>query len=169
MADTASLIIPDIRTGFGMDSHRFAAGDTKKLILGGVEIPGEPGFEANSDGDVVFHALFNAVSQALGEGSISYFADPLCRKGVTDSGEYLAVIRDIMGQRGYAIGNIGIMLEGSRPRIAGREGPMKDRIAGIFTITPDRIGITATSGEGLTDFGRGLGMQCFCVVTLQRK
>ena len=169
MADTVPLIAPDIRIGFGMDSHRFVTGVTKKLVLGGVEIPGEPGFEANSDGDILFHALFNAVAQALGEGSISYYADPLCRKGITDSSKYLAVIRGIMAQRGYAVGNIGIMLEGKRPRVAGLEGPMKERIAGIFGITPDHIGITATTGEGLTDFGRGLGMQCFCVVMLQRK
>jgi 2-C-methyl-D-erythritol 2,4-cyclodiphosphate synthase len=165
----ADPVIPDIRIGLGMDSHRFSADKAGRLILGGVEFPGESGFEANSDGDVLFHALFNAISQALGEGSISYYADPLCRKGITDSGEYLAVIRDIMTGRGYAIGNIGIMLEGSRPRIAGFEGPIKDRIAGIFSINPGRIGITATSGEGLTDFGRGLGMQCFCVVTLREK
>ncbi len=169
MADTSALTPPEIRIGFGTDSHRFSDDETRILILGGVVFPGETGFEANSDGDVVFHALFNAVSQALGEGSISYFADPLCRKGITNSGEYLVLIRGIMDRRGYAIGNIGVMLEGKRPRIAGLEGPMKERIAGIFNIATDTIGITATSGEGLTDFGRGLGMQCSCVVTLRRK
>ncbi|HNW27916.1 MAG TPA: 2-C-methyl-D-erythritol 2,4-cyclodiphosphate synthase [Spirochaetota bacterium] len=158
--------IPAIRVGFGMDSHRFAEEGAGRLVLGGVEFPGETGFEANSDGDVVFHALFNAIAQALGEGSISYYADPLCRRGITDSGEYLALIRVIMAQRGYGIGNIGIMLEGSRPRISGREMPMKERIAEILGTAADRIGITATTGEGLTDFGRGIGMQCFCTVTL---
>jgi 2-C-methyl-D-erythritol 2,4-cyclodiphosphate synthase len=170
MVSRIPVIAADTRVGFGMDSHRFVAhGEMKKLVLGGILMPEEPGFEANSDGDVVFHALFNAIAQALGEGSISYYADPLCRKGVTDSGEYLAVIRDIMARRGFSVGNIGIMLEGKRPRIAGHELPMKNRIAAIFDITPDRIGITATTGEGLTDFGRGLGMQCQCVVTLNRK
>jgi 2-C-methyl-D-erythritol 2,4-cyclodiphosphate synthase len=165
-----AVIAADTRVGFGMDSHRFVGpGVDKMLVLGGVAMPGEPGFEANSDGDVAFHALFNAIAQALGESSIGYYADPLCRNGVTDSCKYLAVIRDIMTGRGYEIGNIGIMLEGKRPRIAGHETSMKGRISSIFGIAPDRIGITATSGEGLTDFGRGLGMQCFCVVTLRRK
>lgn len=169
MADPISVVAADIRIGFGTDSHRFLTGTADKpLVLAGVAFPGEPGFQANSDGDVVFHALFNAIAQALGEGSISYYADPLCKNGITDSAEYLFVIRDMMLIRGYGIGNIGVMLEGSRPRISGHEGAMKERIASIFGIAGDLIGITATTGEGLTDFGRGLGMQCSCVVTLRR-
>ena len=171
-ADLARSAIParDSRVGFGTDSHRFAGGsEPKKLILGGVEFTGAPGLEANSDGDVVLHALFNAISQALGERSIGHYADPLCAGGVSDSAAYIGVIMKIMEERGYEVGNIGVMIEGSRPRIAGNEERMKNRIGELTGTGPDRVGITATTGEGLTDFGRGLGVQCSCTVMLNRK
>lgn len=171
-ADLARSAAParDSRVGFGTDSHRFTDGvASKKLMLGGVEFPGMPGLEANSDGDVVLHALFNALSQALGEKSIGHYADPLCAAGVSDSAAYIGVIMKIMEGRGYGIGNIGVMIEGSRPRIAGNEERMKERIGAITGTGPERIGITATTGEGLTDFGRGLGVQCSCTVMINRR
>lgn len=156
------------RVGIGTDSHRFvAAGQGRPLVLGGVIFPGEPGLEANSDGDVILHALYNAIAQALGERSLGHVADPLCAAGVTDSAAYLQVIRPLMNERGYRLGNIGIMIEGRRPRFAGHEERMRDRIAAIMGIDSSQVGITATSGEGLTDFGRGLGLQCLCTVMLR--
>ncbi|MFH1134268.1 MAG: 2-C-methyl-D-erythritol 4-phosphate cytidylyltransferase [Nanoarchaeota archaeon] len=153
------------RIGLGMDSHRYP--DPKKsLVLGGVTFAGEDGFFANSDGDVVLHALFNAISQALGEKSLGHFADPMCKRGIVDSREYLKVILGIMRGRNFTIGNIGVMLEGSRPKISGKEESMKDSIARLADVPPDAVGVIATSGEELTEFGRGMGMQCFCVVTL---
>jgi 2-C-methyl-D-erythritol 4-phosphate cytidylyltransferase/2-C-methyl-D-erythritol 2,4-cyclodiphosphate synthase len=154
--------------GFGMDSHRFIDESDKPCVLGGINIPEAPGFLANSDGDVLLHALFNAVAQAMGENSIGFFADPICESGVTDSSEYMKIILGIMRSRLYEIGNIGVMIEGKKPRISGREKAIKNNLSRITGVSEDRIGITATSGEGLTDFGRGLGVQCFCVVTLVR-
>ncbi len=163
-------ILAGARAGIGQDSHRFLPdGSGKPCVLAGVEMRGVPGFEANSDGDVVLHALFNAISQALGERSIGHYADPMCEAGVTDSAEYLREILSIMRARGYALGNVGVMIEGRRPRIAGSEGAMKASLAALCGIEEDRIGITATSGEGLTEFGKGAGVQCFCVVTIARK
>lgn len=158
----------EIRVGLGMDSHRFAV-ENKDLILGGVTIEGEIGLEANSDGDVVLHALFNSISQALGKSSISVYADPMCKKGIIDSAEYLKVILGIMHEKGYEIGNIGIMIEAKRPKILDHEEKIKEKIALICGISKDQIGITATTGEGLTVFGQGLGIQCFAIVNLVRK
>jgi len=67
-------------TGIGQDSHKFTT--DKALVLGGVVIPDEAGLEANSDGDVVLHSLFNALSQAIGGKSLGYYADPMCEQGV---------------------------------------------------------------------------------------
>ncbi|MBU0980146.1 MAG: 2-C-methyl-D-erythritol 4-phosphate cytidylyltransferase [Nanoarchaeota archaeon] len=155
------------RIGFGMDSHRFSEKE-KPLMLGGVKFDGM-GFEGNSDADVLLHALFNAVSSGIGEKSISYYSDPMCKSGVTDSKEYLKVILKMMKERGYSIGNIAVMLEGKRPMIAGKEDSIKESLAGLTGIKAHRIGITATSGEELSDFGKGLGMQCFCVVSLRKE
>ncbi|MCK5282252.1 MAG: 2-C-methyl-D-erythritol 4-phosphate cytidylyltransferase [Nanoarchaeota archaeon] len=166
----ANKLLKNSRIGFGMDSHRFVGeDDNKKLVIGGIEIEGEKGFDANSDGDVIMHALFNAISQGLGERSISHYADEMCEKGVKDSKEYLKVILKIMEERGYSIGNIGIMLEGKRPMISEHEDRIKENISSIVSLDKDKIGITATSGEALSAFGKGLGMQCFCVISLNKK
>ena len=82
----------DFRIGFGQDSHPFSGDKNKKLILGGCIIPNETGLEADSDGDVILHALFNAISSAIGDRSLDYYAGPMCKKGITDSKEYLKVI-----------------------------------------------------------------------------
>ena len=75
-----------IRVGLGQDSHVFEPDDSiKPLILGGVTFPGVPGLKANSDGDVVLHAIFNALSSAVGRRSLGIYADPICATGVTDS------------------------------------------------------------------------------------
>ncbi len=164
----ADRILNTSRVGFGMDSHRFVQG--KKLFLGGVNIDADYGFEGNSDGDVVLHALFNAISQGISERSISHYADPMCQqKGVTDSKEYLKVMLTIMQERGYRIGNIGIMIEGKKPRISDNEEMMKKEISSLCDVSAGSVGITATTGEDLTEFGLGKGLQCFCVVTLHRR
>lgn len=166
----ANKLLKNSRIGFGMDSHRFVGEDEeKKLMLGGIEIEDGKGFEANSDGDIILHALFNAISQGLGERSLGHYADDMCEKGIKDSREYLKVILKIMGERGYKIGNIGIMLEGEKPNISDYEEKIKESIALLAGIEKQNIGITATSGEALTAFGRGLGMQCFCVVSLNKR
>lgn len=167
--DFGLTLLTTSRIGFGMDSHRFVTEDSKKLILGGYVIEEEKGFVANSDGDVILHALFNAISQALGERSIGYYADKMCENGITDSKEYLKVILKIMKDRGYSIGNVGIMLEGKKPRISIYHDQIKSSLSKVLNIATDRIGITATSGEELTDFGKGIGMQCFVVITLNRE
>ncbi|MBN2544829.1 MAG: 2-C-methyl-D-erythritol 4-phosphate cytidylyltransferase [Spirochaetes bacterium] len=165
--DFGLQLLSNARIGFGMDSHRFERDSLKKLVLGGIIID-EPGFEANSDGDVLLHALFNAISQGLGEMSIGHYADDMCKNGITESREYLKVILKIMAERGYKLGNVGIMLEGKKPRIFKYHDAIKESLSKILNIDKSMIGITATSGEDLTDFGRGLGMQCFCIVSLNK-
>lgn len=156
------------RIGIGQDSHRFDSRQ-KKLFLGGVLIENEPGLEANSDGDVILHAVFNALAQAMGMRSIGCYADKLCReKGVTDSKEYVKLILGKVKENGFLINNIGIMVEAKKPRLEMYHDKIKKSIAGMLETAEDRIGLTFTSGEELTDFGKGLGMQCFAVVSLAR-
>ena len=156
-----------IRVGLGQDSHAFEPeGSTKPLILGGVVFAGHPGLLANSDGDVVLHALFNALSQALGKRSLGVYADPICQRGVTDSREYLAVALDMVRHAGYTISNVGVSVEGRRPRIEPMSQTMKQNIARLLDVAGDQVGITATSGEGLTAFGRGEGIQVLVIVSL---
>ncbi len=157
-----------IRVGIGQDSHRFMRKGKKMLVLGGVIIPDEEGLEGNSDGDVVLHAIFNALSQAIGKRSIGFYSDKMCRQGIKDSREYLKLALKMVKGSGYRINNIGMIIEAKKPRIEPYVGDMKKSIADILMITPDMIGITATSGEGLTAFGNGMGIQVFAIATVVR-
>lgn len=156
-----------VRVGFGTDSHRFEKKGKKPLILGTVEISATGGLSANSDGDVILHAIFNALSQACGGESLGYYADPLCQSGITDSSEYLKIALAMVADRGCRIGNIGVMVEAGRPRIDVEDvRRMKCAIAAHCGISENDVGITFTSGEDLTPFGRGEGILTQAVVTL---
>src|SRR3989338_7616733 len=154
------------RVGFGHDSHKFSGNKNKKLILGGYAISSEIGLEANSDGDVILHALFNAVSSAIGEKSLGYYSDPMCKKGITDSREYLKIILDKLSQKGMKISNVSVSIEAKKPRLEKYTERIKDSLSGILNIEKEKIGITYTSGENLTSFGQGKGMQCFVIIGL---
>jgi 2-C-methyl-D-erythritol 2,4-cyclodiphosphate synthase len=155
------------RVGLGQDSHAFEPdGSEKPLILGGVLFPDMPGLLANSDGDVVLHALFNALSQAIGKRSLGVYADPLCQQGIMDSRQYVRVALDMVRQAGYTVNNVGVSIEGRRPKIEPMSAQMKASIAALLDVAEAQVGITATTGEGLTAFGRGEGIQVFVIVSL---
>ena len=129
----------------------------------------EKKLEAASDGDVILHALYNAISQALGEGSLGRFATPLLKeKGISDSKKYLQPLLVKMKKRGYHLNNIGIMLEAKVPAIDPLSSALKKTLSTLTGVHIRKIGITATSGDGLTSFGKGKGMQCFAIVSLQK-
>lgn len=157
----------DFRAGLGQDSHMFCK-DRKGLTLAGITLNDEPALEANSDGDVVLHALFNALSQAIGDKSLGFYADPMCEKGIKDSRKYLDIVLKKMAKLNMSIGNVGIMLECKKPKIDPLVPAMKKSLSAILGgLEPRLIGITATSGENLTVFGAGLGIQCFAIVALK--
>ena len=156
------------RVGIGQDSHRFSGDPKRKLVLGGVEVPNERGLAGNSDADVVLHALCRALEQAIGLDSFSEYADEMSRRGINDSREYLKVAKAHIEQAGYGVTNIGLTIEAVRPRIDPIAPMMKRSIAGILGIGEAAIGINATTGEGMTPFGRGDGIQVFAIVNLDR-
>lgn len=179
-----AFLKPHTRMGIGHDSHSFQVKSpipstrdevrsqntqeelTTFITLGGIQIPHSRSFEANSDGDVVIHALCNAIGTAIGEGSLSRYADEMCKQGITDSMQYLDHIKTNMLASGYALGNIAISIEGKEPKLEAHIKEMKKCLADALSINAFQIGIACTSGEGLTSFGRGEGLQCFCSVQL---
>ena len=156
---------PIIRTGIGQDSHRFLPqGTAKPCILGGIIFEGEAGFQANSDGDVIFHALCNAISSLTGEIILGLRADELLEKeGITDSRVYLEEALKTLGRQ--QISHVAITIEARRPKILNKIPELKRSIAEAMKIQTSQVGLTATTGEGLTSFGVGEGLQCFCIVT----
>lgn len=156
-----------IRTGIGQDSHRFLPPDsTKPCIIGGLIFDEAPGFIANSDGDVVFHAICNAITSVTGVLVLGAIADDLCLKdGITDSEVYLIEAMKTLGKQ--KINHVAITIEGKKPKFKDRIIEMRRNIARVMSLDISEVGITATSGEGLTDFGCGDGVQCFATITTQ--
>jgi len=159
-----------IKIGIGQDSHRFDENNSKPLILGGVEVSSKDGLKANSDGDVILHSLCNALSSAVGGNSLGTWADDMCLKqGIKDSRKYVEYIFNRIKVQQYRIENISISVEAKTPRLSlDIINKIKKQISEILEIKIDQIGITFTSGEDLTSFGRGEGIQVFSLVTLRK-
>jgi len=155
------------RAAIGQDSHRFVdPGDDKKLILGGIEIESCPGLSGNSDADVVFHAITNAISGISCVNILGERADELClRHGIKDSRVYLKEALDTMKDK--KIIHVSVSIEAKRPKLAPYIERMRQSIAEVLGIDKNSVGITATSGEGLTEFGKGNGIFCTAILTVQ--
>lgn len=154
-----------IRTGLGKDSHRFLPDDAiEHCIIAGLIFDDVPGFKANSDGDVVFHAICNAITSITHTPILGGIADDLCLKdGITDSQMYLEAAMQTLGKK--RITHVAISLEGKRPMFKKRLLEMRQNIARVMKLELEDVGITATSGEGLTDVGCGEGVECLAIVT----
>jgi len=153
------------RTGIGKDSHRFLPKDSSKpCVIAGVMFDDVPGLNANSDGDVVYHAICNAISSLTGVLILGGVADELCLKeGITDSEVYLKEAAKTLGAQ--HITHIAVSLEAKKPHFKERLDEMRENIANALDLETDQVGITATSGEGLTDVGCGEGVDCIAIVT----
>lgn len=130
-------------------------------------IDGCPGLEGNSDADVILHAVTNAVSGITGVNILGARSDSLClENGVTDSAVYLA--ESLAELRGWRLSHVSVSVEAARPKLAGHIPAMRESLARLCGLQASDIGITATSGEGLTAFGRGEGIQVFVIATAQQ-
>lgn len=156
----------DFRVGMGQDSHKFSNTAGRKLFLGGREITNEAGLEGNSDGDVIIHALCRALEQAIGGESFSIYADKMLNEGIMDSKEYLKISVKHVKEKGYKINNVGISVEAKKPNISKISESIRNSLASILEISEENIGINATSGEEMTPFGKGEGIQTFAIVSL---
>lgn len=156
------------RVGIGQDSHRFIK--TKPLVLGGVKVAKTGGMAGNSDSDVILHSLCNALSSAMGGDSMSTWADDMCKKGIVDSQKYVEHIFKEVRKAGWRVQNVSVSIEAKKPFInLSTAKKMKENIAKLLEINKNQVGITFTSGEGLTPFGKGLGIQSICIVLLSKR
>jgi 2-C-methyl-D-erythritol 2,4-cyclodiphosphate synthase len=160
------------RTGIGKDSHRFLAegeapGGASVLVIGGVRVEGHKPFKAHSDGDVLYHSVFNAVASALGLYSIGhYFPDTSDKERGRDSREYLLFLSDKLAEKSYKVVNLSIVVECKTPKIDGLSEGIKANLAAAFNVEIEGIGITATSGEGVSPWGQGKGVEVTTVATV---
>ena len=152
-----------VKIGHGQDSHRFSNSNEKPLILGGVEIDEDLSLQGNSDADVILHSITDAISSVTGINIIGKVADQMCQEGVIDSKEYLKKALNYIED--YKISHVSIVLECLKPQIDIYVPEIKKSLSNLLLITENDIGITSTSGEGLTSFGRGEGIYCTSIVT----
>ncbi len=154
------------RVGIGYDSHRFAAG--RKLILGGVEIPGEPGLDGHSDADAICHALTDAILGAAGLGDIGeMFPDTDPANRGRDSIEMLAEAVDKVARAGHAIGQVDVTLIAERPKLSRYRAQIQSRLGPVLRIDPANVSVKGKSNEGMGWIGRGEGLACIAVATLE--
>jgi len=157
-----------MRIGQGMDYHRLVEG--RKLILGGVEIPFEKGLEGHSDADALSHAICDALLGAAALGDIGrHFPDNDPANRNRPSLEFLRGIRAKIDAAGWQIMNIDATILAQRPRLAPFMDGMRSNIAAALEITPECVGIKATTTEGMNAEGRSEGMSAHAVALLAKK
>jgi len=159
------------RIGLGQDSHGFVGvKENKPLILGGVKVSEKSGLKGNSDGDVILHSICNALSSAIGGDSLSTWSDDMCKKqGIKNSARYVEYIFDEIEKLKYSVVNISISVEAKKPYLEmDIINKIKERIASLLKIKVGQVGLTFTSGEGLTSFGLGKGIQALTIVNIAK-
>jgi 2-C-methyl-D-erythritol 2,4-cyclodiphosphate synthase len=157
----------DLRIGLGFDAHAFS--DGVALVLGGVEFEGEPGLVGHSDGDVVTHALIDALLGAANLGDIGTLFPPGddAFEGISSLLLLNRAYRQVQ-EAGYELVNADCVLVGERPRIAERRDEMRTRLAEPLAVDPDRIAVRATTTDRLGFTGRGEGLAAQAVALLRR-
>ncbi|MBN2433403.1 MAG: 2-C-methyl-D-erythritol 2,4-cyclodiphosphate synthase [Acidobacteria bacterium] len=155
------------RIGTGMDVHAFAP--DRQLMLGCVAVDHPVGLQGHSDADVLVHAITDAILGALGERDIGWFYPPDDPqwKGYPGS-RFLRDMKKLLGERGYQVVNLDAVIMAEHPKLSPYIPRMTAQIAEHLGVTTDRIGIKATTSEGLGFTGRGDGILANAVVLLKR-
>ena len=154
-----------MRVGIGYDVHRLAP--HRKLVLGGVEIPFDKGLAGHSDADVLTHAIMDALlgAAALPDiGALFPTDDP--RYAGASSLKLLQHVAELLAQHGLSVGNIDATVIAERPKIAPVVEQLRQRLGEALGVPPQRIGIKATTNEGLGFLGRAEGIAAIAVVLL---
>ena len=159
--------VSDLRVGLGIDAHAFANGIP--LVLAGIQFDDDRGLAGHSDGDVVTHALIDALLGAAGLGDIGSFfpAEDDSLQGVSS----LLLLRNAYGKvtsAGFELVNADCVLIGEQPRIADRRDDMRSRLADTLAVERDRISVRATTTDRLGFAGRGEGLAAQAVALLSR-
>ena len=154
-----------MRIGHGFDAHRFTPG--RPLVLGGVTVPFDQGLAAHSDGDVVLHALCDALLGAAGLGDIGkHFPDTASEYENIDSRILLRHVVGLLKERRFAVGNVDLTIVAQAPKLAPHIPQMIQNVATDLDIEPERVNVKATTTEKMGFTGRGEGIASHAVVLL---
>ncbi len=145
--------------------HAFGPGDF--VMLAGVRVPHSRGVQAHSDGDVVLHALCDALLGAAGLGDIGeHFANDDPKWRGADSAQFVARVMVLLRERKLAVGNVDISVLAEEPKIAPYRARMRDRVASLLQVSPQQVNLKATTTEGLGFLGRAEGIAAQAAVLL---
>ena len=156
------------RFGMGYDVHRLTEG--RRLILGGVEVPHALGLLGHSDADVLLHALSDALLGAAALGDIGqHFPDTDPTYEGADSLVLLARVMELLGEKGYVVGNADCTIVAQRPKLKDYLPEMQENIARTLGVTLGEVNVKATTEERLGFTGREEGIAAYAVVGIEKK
>lgn len=162
-----SVLIPEYRIGHGYDVHQFGEGDF--VILGGVKIPYHHGFIAHSDGDVLIHALCDALLGSIAAGDIGqHFPDTDNKYKNISSSVLLKETSQLLQKDNYSIVNIDVSIIAQAPKISPFIQAMREHLAEVLKLSVSRVNVKATTTEKLGFIGREEGVAVHCVVMVYR-
>ncbi|MGH8652017.1 MAG: 2-C-methyl-D-erythritol 2,4-cyclodiphosphate synthase [Gammaproteobacteria bacterium] len=154
-----------MRIGHGYDVHRFKTGG--RLVLGGVTIPYEKGLEAHSDGDVLIHAICDALLGAAALGDIGkHFPNTSEELKGIDSRVLLRRVAGLLHEQGFAVANVDATIVAEAPKIGPFVAEMRARLAADLGLVPDCVNVKATTTEGMGFTGEGRGVAAYAVALL---
>ena len=154
------------RIGHGYDAHRFGPGDG--VVVGGERLPFDRGVVAHSDGDVLLHAVCDALLGAAGLGDLgAWFPDSDPRYASASSRVLLREVRDRVAAAGWRAVNVDATVVAEAPRLAGRRAAIRANLAADLRLPVEAASVKATTTEGMGFSGRGEGIACHAVVLLE--
>jgi 2-C-methyl-D-erythritol 2,4-cyclodiphosphate synthase len=157
-----------LRIGQGYDVHVFEPGEF--VTLGGVRIPHTKGIRAHSDGDVLLHALCDALLGAAGLGDIGmHFPDTDPKWRGADSRTFVRHVRDLLAERSFDVVNVDLTVLADAPRLGKYRDAMRANIAADLGIDTERVNIKATTSEGVGFIGRREGLACHAIALIERQ
>ena len=157
------------RCGFGVDTHAFGK-EQDYIVLAGVKVPSQSGLIAHSDGDVLVHAVMDAMLSAAGLKDIGhYFPDTDEQWKGASSMKMLGLVVELLAEQNLTVANLSVAIQAERPRLAKYIDDMKNALSGVLGIDPTRVGISAGTNEGLGYVGEGKGITVNAFVLLTQK
>ena len=155
-----------MRIGHGFDAHRFGEGD--KVTIGGIAIPHSQALIAHSDGDVLIHAICDAILGAIALGDIGkHFPDNDPAFKNIDSAELLKSVMQSANNKGYVVGNLDCTVIAQAPRLGAHIPAMQTKLSGLLNVEVDAVNVKATTTEKMGYTGRGEGISAHAVVLMQ--
>lgn len=164
------MSVADLRIGHGYDVHRFAEhyDEQQPLVLAGVTFEEERTLEAHSDGDLVLHALCDAILGAMACGDIGqHFPDNDPQFSGADSTDLLQQVLALAASKTYRLINVDITVVAQVPKLSPHRSAMNERLQSLLGLPPDCVNLKATTTEKLGDIGAEKGMGCHAVVLMQ--